>query len=64
MRLDMNEAELSMLSELLAAHARDLHPLIRRSRISSSTDDLKRELEDVGRLLEKVRSAATAETVN
>ena len=63
MRLEMTEAELEILSELLEAHARDLHPLIRRSRISTSTDDLKRELEQVGHLLEKVRSAAAESAV-
>jgi hypothetical protein len=57
MNIEVSPAEQVKLIELLESHARDLHPLIRRSRVSAATDELKRELVDVERLLEKVRGA-------
>jgi hypothetical protein len=58
MHLEVSQEEQVKLIELLESHVRDLHPLIRRSRVSAATDELKRELVDVERLLEKVRGAA------
>lgn len=57
MQLEISEKEQQVLTELLESRVRDLHPTIRRSRVASVTDELKRDLEDIKRLLEKVRSA-------
>ena len=62
MNLDIDEKEIKILSDLVESHARELHPMIRRSRVSSATDDLKHDLEDVERLLEKLKAAVEAES--
>ena len=58
MQLDISDKEQRILSELLDSRVRELHPTIRRSRVSTVTDELKHDLEDVEQLLEKVRNAA------
>jgi hypothetical protein len=60
MNLEITEHEQQILVNLLDSHRRDLHPTIRRSRVSTVTEELKHDLEDVERLLERVRSAGGA----
>ena len=55
MSLDLTAREQQILIELLESRARELHPTIRRSRVSSVTDELKHDLEEVEHLLQKVR---------
>jgi Ribonuclease G/E len=59
MELEISQKERQMLIELLESRMSELHPTIRRSRVSSVTDELKHDLEDVERLLEKVRGEAS-----
>lgn len=59
MHLEISGEEQRIMIELLESRARELHPTIRRSRVSAVTDDLKHDLEDVERLLEKVRNVAS-----
>ena len=59
MNLKISHEEEQILIELLQSRATELHPTIRRSRVSAVTDDLKHDLEDVERLLEKVRYVAS-----
>lgn len=50
-QLVISEKEQQVLIELLESRVRDLHPAIRRSRVASVTDELKRGLEDTERCL-------------
>ena len=59
MNLEISYQEQQLLIELLKSRATELHPTIRRSRVSAVTDDLKHDLEDVERLLEKVRNVGS-----
>ena len=56
MQLDISDKEKRILTELLESRVRELHPTIRRSRVSTVTDELKHDLEDIERLLEKVQN--------
>ena len=56
MQLDISDKEKQILTELLESRVRELHPTIRRSRVSSVTDELKHDLEDIERLLKKVQN--------
>jgi hypothetical protein len=51
MQITITEAQRRMLQELVEERIRDLHPTIRRSRVSSVTDSLKKDLEDFQELL-------------
>jgi len=62
MNLDIDEKEFKILRDLVESQSRELHPMIRRSRVSSATDELKHDLEDVERLLEKLKAAFEAES--
>ena len=59
MHLEISPHECEILVELVESRARELHPTIRRSRISTVTDELKHDLEDVERLLGKLRATAS-----
>jgi hypothetical protein len=56
MQLDISDKEKQILTELLESRVRELHPTIRRSRVSTVTDELKHDLEDIERLLKKVQN--------
>lgn len=58
MQVDISPKERQILVELLDSRMRDLHPTIRRSRVSTVTDELKHDLEDVQRLLKKMQETA------
>lgn len=62
MHLDITAEEQRILIELLDFRARELHPTIRRSRVSAVTDELKHDLDEVERLLDKLRTAAVEES--
>jgi hypothetical protein len=49
MQLDISDKEKQILTELLESRVRELHPTIRRSRVSTVTDELKHDLEDIER---------------
>ncbi len=51
MQITITEVQRRMLQELVEERIRDLHPTIRRSRVSSVTDSLKKDLEDFQELL-------------
>ena len=57
MQLDITRRERQILIELLEFRVRELHPIICRGRVSAVTDERQHDLEDIGRLLEKVHSA-------
>jgi hypothetical protein len=57
-RVELTADELRTLVNLVDGRVRDLHPEIRRSRVSTVTDELKHDLEDMQRLLEKLEQAA------
>ena len=58
MDLHITPTERLILIDLLESRARELHPTIRRSRVSTVTDELKHDLEEIVELLGKVRSHA------
>lgn len=57
MQVDLNSQELNLLAALVDTRIRDLHPEIRRSRVSTYTDELKHSLEDMEKLLDKLEVA-------
>ena len=59
MHVEISQKEQQILLDLLESRVRELHPTIRRSRVSEVTDELKCDLEDIERLLERLRSATT-----
>ena len=62
MQITITEEQRRMLEELVEERIRDLHPTIRRSRVSSCTDSLKKDLEAFQALLKKL-SESRAEPV-
>lgn len=58
--VDLTTEELKVLVALVDSRVRDLHPEIRRSRVSTVTDELKHDLKDMQRLLEKLEAAASS----
>lgn len=51
MVLELNEEKRQLLADLVASRIAELHPTIRRCRVSTVTDELKHDLE----VLEEVR---------
>ncbi len=62
MQLEISKKECEILRDLVESQVRELHPMIRRSRVSSATDALKHDLEEVEQLLEKLHAAVEPET--
>ena len=60
MNVNITGKEAQILADLVESQMRELHPMIRRSRVSSATDELKHDLEDAERLLEKLKAAIEA----
>ena len=58
MQLDLDSQEQVLVSELVEARIRELHPTIRRSRVYECTEALKQDLEKLERLLERLRESA------
>ena len=64
MQLELSQEEHGILIDLVESRARELHPTIRRSRVSSVTDELKHDLEAMTHLLEKLqKTGAESESV-
>lgn len=55
MAIELNQEELSLLTELVESRVEELHPTIRRSRVYTCTDSLKHDLEVLQGLLERLR---------
>jgi len=55
MVIDVNGEELDLLIGLVESRVRELHPTIRRSRVSTCTDSLKHDLAVLQRLEERLR---------
>jgi hypothetical protein len=51
MQITITDEQRRMLVDLVEGRIRELHPTIRRSRVSSCTDSLKQDLEDFETLL-------------
>ena len=64
MMIDVNDEELTLLAELLASRIQELHPTIRRSRVYACTDGLKRDLEVLQKLLQRLQSAESVQATN
>ncbi len=62
MNITITEEQRRMLMELVDGRVRELHPTIRRSRVSSCTESLKRDLVAFEELL-KVLSERESEPV-
>jgi len=45
MVLELNEEKRQLLTDLVASRISELHPTIRRCRVSTATDELKHDLE-------------------
>lgn len=59
--VDLTEEELHVLMSLVDSRIREMHPEIRRSRVSTFTEELKHDLKDLEQLLDKLEDA-TGET--
>ena len=57
MAIELNEEELSLLTDLVESRVAELHPTIRRSRVYTCTDSLKRDLEVLQGMLERLRQS-------
>lgn len=55
--IELTQAETKILADLVDSRMGELHPEIRRSRVSRVTDELKHDLEDMQRLLSKLEAA-------
>lgn len=55
--VDLSPEELKILATLVDSRIREIHPEIRRSRIWTVTDELKHDLKDMERLLDKLEAA-------
>jgi len=55
MDLTLDQEEQRLLTELVESRIRELHPTIRRSRVYQCTDSLKRDLEKLECLLERLQ---------
>ena len=62
MQITFTETQRRMLEELVEVRIRELHPTIRRSRVSSCTDSLKEDLEAF-QALQKTLAEARSEPV-
>jgi len=61
--LVIDERECTMLVDLIESRIRDLHPTIRRSRVSECKEGLKEDLHVLERLLKRFETAATESSV-
>ena len=58
MQLELDDQERILVSELVEARIRELHPTIRRSRVYECTEALKQDLEKLEQLWERLRASA------
>jgi len=59
MVLDIDDEKLQLLVDLVASRISELHPTIRRCRVSTVTDELKHDLEVMQELLKQLTEKAT-----
>ena len=57
MHIEVDEKQLAILRELVDSRISELHPMIRRSRVSACTDALKADLRELERLARQLASA-------
>ena len=57
MHIEVDEKQLAILQELVDSRIGELHPMIRRSRVSTCTDALKADLKELERLARQLASA-------
>ena len=62
MNLEINQEEHGLLLGLLESRVEELHPEIRHTREREFKEHLKRELECLGALLQRIRTLAPAPT--
>lgn len=59
MYIEINQKEKQILVDLVESRMRELHPTIRRCRVSTVTDELKLDLKEIEQLLEKLQVPTT-----
>ena len=63
MFLDLDDEKLKLLVDLVDSRIRELHPTIRRSRVSSCTEELKRDLVVLEDVLKQLTSTPADPTL-